>query len=127
MNVPHMQRQAARGFTLLEILIALAMLAIVLSAAFRGISLAASQATELGERHLAQWVAQNRLAEAHILTPFPDVSRSNGEVTQGGYRFRWEQEVKATDNPLLRRIDVRVLRAEDGAQLSKLTGVAMRP
>jgi general secretion pathway protein I len=116
----------AHGFTLLEILIALAMLAIVLTAAFRGITLAASQASELGERHLAQWVAQNRLSESHILTPFPAVGLSDGEVTQGGYRFKWHQEVKLSGNPLLRQIDISVMR-NDGTKLTQLTGVAMRP
>ena len=120
-----MKRQQ-HAFTLLEVLIALAMLAIVLTAAFRGINMVASQASELGERHMAQWIAQNRLAETRMTNPFPDLGSSDGKVDQGGYHFLWHEDVKPLDNPLLRRIDVKVLNS-DGVQLAKLIGIASRP
>ncbi len=114
-----------RAFTLLEVLIALAMLAVALSAASRGIGMAASQATQLGERHIAQWIAQNRLAESRMMERFPDAGSAEGEVEQGGYTFRWHEDIKAVENPLLRRIDV-IVYGRDGTQLAKLIGFASK-
>lgn len=113
------------AFTLLEVLIALAMLAIVLSAAFRGINLVAGQTAELGERHAAQWVAQNRLAELRMMGRFPDAGSTSGTVEQGGFQFRWQEDVRTTDNPLFRRVDIKIL-SRDGAQVAKLIGFASR-
>lgn len=120
-----MKRQAQRAFTLLEVLIALAMLAIVLTAAFRGINLTASQAAELGERHMGQWIAQNRLAETRMMGRFPDTGTTEGKIDQGGLQFRWREEVRATDNPLFRRVEVKVF-SSSGTQLTKLLGFASK-
>ncbi|GAA5159809.1 type II secretion system minor pseudopilin GspI [Viridibacterium curvum] len=114
------------GFTLLEVLIALAVLAIALTAVSRGIGLVAIQATELGERHAAQWLAQNRMALLRIVDVFPDPSVTNeGDAEQAGYKLHYRETIKATDNPLFRRVEIKVSR-EDGTQLAKLTGFAAR-
>ena len=114
-----------RAFTLLEVLIALAILAIVLTAAFRGIGMVAGQAAELGERHAAQWVAQNKLAQHRMLDDFPDPASIDGTADQAGFNFKWHEDIKPTDNVLFRRIDVKVFRA-DGTQLARITGFASR-
>jgi general secretion pathway protein I len=117
------------AFTLLEVLIALAILAIVLTAAFRGINLVALQASELGERHMAQWVAQNRLAEIRMKGDFPDIATTTGKTELGGEQFSWQQEVRRMDNPdnpLFRRAQVKVFN-KDGAQVATLIGIVSRP
>lgn len=114
-----------RAFTLLEVLIALAMLAIALTASHRGISLAARQASEMGERHLAQWVAQNRLAERRMLPGFPDPGSSGGDVEQGGYKFHWQEDIKTTDNPTFRRVDIKVTNSS-GTRMASLVGFVSR-
>ncbi|MDB5799893.1 MAG: type secretion system protein GspI [Rhodocyclales bacterium] len=115
-------KRRQQAFTLLEVLIALAMLAIVLTAAFRGINLVALQTAELGERHMAQWIAQNRLAEMRM-GPYPDLGATGGIIEQGGHRFRWQQTVSRLDQPLFRRIDIKVSN-DEGAQLTALIGIA---
>jgi general secretion pathway protein I len=119
-------KRCQSAFTLLEVLIALAILAIVLTAAFRGIRLVALQAGELGDRHMAQWIAQNRLAEMRMLELFPDTGPAEGKVEQGGHQFIWHTDVRSTDNPLFRRVNVKVLGA-DGAQLATLIGFVSKP
>jgi len=115
----------ARGFTLLEVLIALAMLAIVLSAAFRGIGMVAGQAGELGERHVAKWIAQNRLAQHRVLKSFPDPGNSEGVEEQAGYKFKWHEDYKTMDNVTFRRIDIKVMR-EDNTILARMTSVVAK-
>ena len=99
----------ANGFTLLEILIALAILAIGLAAAMRAIGAASNTSYDLKQRLLAQWVAQNRVAELKARSIWPDVGASEGEEEQAGQRFVWQQTVTATPNQAFRRVEVKVL------------------
>ncbi|WP_374399752.1 type II secretion system minor pseudopilin GspI [Niveibacterium sp.] len=117
-----------RGFTLLEVLVALAILAVVLAAGFRAVSLATGSAGELRERLIADWIAQDRLAEHRALGHFLEVGRYEGSVTQAGREYRWYEEVSATPNALFRRVDVRVTLAGEGDHaLSRLAGFMVKP
>lgn len=121
-----MRRQ--RAFTLVEILVALAILAIALTAGMRALTQATDTATALKARTLALWVAQNRLAAAQIALPWPAPGRYEGEVTQANAQFRWEATVSATPNPQFRRIDIKV--GEPGVPdyaLATLTGFLGNP
>lgn len=99
----------ANGFTLLEILIALAILAIGLAAAMRAIGAASNTSYDLKQRLLAQWVAENRVAEIKARSIWPDVGTSEGEAEQAGQRFVWQQTVTTTPNQAFRRVEVKVL------------------
>ncbi len=119
-----------RGFTLLEVLVALAILSISLIAALRAGAVATQNAGEIRQRLLADWVARDRLEEHRARRDFPPLGSSNGETTQAGVRFRWEEKVVGTPNYQFRRIDIRVLPAETAAQeqtLAKLTGFLIKP
>ncbi|MCX9157590.1 type II secretion system minor pseudopilin GspI [Niveibacterium sp. 24ML] len=118
----------SRGFTLLEVLVALAILAVVLSAGFRAVGLATGSANDLRERLIADWVAQDRLAEHRAMGRFLEPGVNEGSVTQAGREFRWREEVKATPNALFRRIDIKVSLAGEGDHaLSQLSGFLVRP
>ncbi|MCC6195893.1 MAG: type II secretion system minor pseudopilin GspI [Burkholderiales bacterium] len=112
-----------RGFTLVEILVALAILAIALTAGMRALTQATDTASALKARTLALWVAQNRLAAAQIATPWPALGSYHGEAVQAAASFTWQATVSATPNPAFRRIDITVAEphAPDYA-LAKLTG-----
>ena len=119
-----------RGFTLLETLVALAILAIALAAAFRAMGVATRSAAELRDRTLAELVADNRLAELRASKSFPPTGGNEGEALQAGQRFRWREDVSATPNPLFRRVDVRVFRVgsgSEGAALARLSGFVAQP
>ncbi|MFA9438271.1 type II secretion system minor pseudopilin GspI [Uliginosibacterium sp. sgz301328] len=115
-----------RGFTLLETLVALAILAVALTAAYRAIGVAAGQAGDVQDRLLAEWIAQDRLAEHRALDDFPEVGAKEGQVTQGGRLFRYREETTAMNNGLFRRMDVRVYRPGEEAPLAHLTGLMAR-
>ena len=76
----------ARGFTLVEILVALAIVAVALTAGMRALAQAADSATALKARTLALWVAQNRLAAAQIATPWPALGQLSRQRHAGRQR-----------------------------------------
>lgn len=112
-----------RGFTLIEILVALAIVAVALAAGMRALAQSADGAGTLKARTLAMWVAQNRLAEAEFARETPPSGARSGEATQGGIAYVWRERASATPNPAFRRLDVEV--AEAAAPdyiLARLTG-----
>ena len=122
------RRHPLGGFTLVEVLVALAIVSIALMAALRAASQATSAAGELRLRLLAGWVAENRLAEhrARIDWLAPGIAR--GKQSQGGIEFAWREEVIATPNHAFRRVDVFVSApAEETRALAHLTGFVVLP
>lgn len=100
----------ARGFTLVEVLVALAVIAVALGAILSGTARYAGEAADLRDRTLALWVAHNRLTEIELEPVWPKTGRSDGDAEMGGDDWRWFVEVQNTPDPDLRRIDIRVQR-----------------
>jgi len=103
----------ARGFTLLEILIALAILGIALSAATRAMGVSTDTAIALRQRTVAGWVAQNHMAELVAAHEYPAIGSRSGTATQGTRSFAWNENVRATDNPYFRRVEIQVFAGDD--------------
>ncbi|HEY2862752.1 MAG TPA: type II secretion system minor pseudopilin GspI [Casimicrobiaceae bacterium] len=99
---------ARAGFTLVEILVALAIVAVALAAGFRSVAQSADSATALKARTLALWVAQNRLAAAQLESPAPPVGERSGSETEAGTAFSWRETVSGTPNPAFRKIQIDV-------------------
>lgn len=112
-----------RGFTLLETLVALAILAVALAAVMRATGASTSHAETMRLRVLADWVAQNRMAQHAALCDFFSPGVQNGEETQAGIRLIWKEEIGVTPNPAFRRIEVSVYAPDDQEYaLRRLTG-----
>jgi general secretion pathway protein I len=112
-----------QGFTLIEILVALALAAVALVAGMRALAQAADGAGTLKARTLALWVAQNQLAAIQLAPQALSQSPSQGEAVQAGMTFRWSVAVGATPNPAFRRVDVSVAEAAaPDYALARLTG-----
>jgi general secretion pathway protein I len=123
MRHPAMNISSARGFTLLETLVALAVLAIALAAVLRAAGAETRHAEELRARLLADWVAQNRLALHAANGDWLASGTQNGEDTQAGMRLLWREDISDTPNPAFRRIEVDVFAPDDERHaLRKLVG-----
>ncbi len=117
-----------RGFTLVEVLVALAIISIALLAALRVASQSTSSVGELRARLLAGWVAQNVLAESRARGEWPPPGIQRGTQRQGGIDFAWREEIIATPNFAFRRVDIRVFVApEDAHALAHLVGFVVNP
>lgn len=99
-------RQA--GFTLIEVLVAVAILAVALAATSRAASVATDGALETRQRLLATWAAQNRVAELRARRIFPAVATTQLATEQGGLALRLEEIVSETPNPAIRKVDIAV-------------------
>ena len=104
MTAPRLQS----GFTLLESLIALAILAIALAAVMRATSAGTNHVDALRWRLMADWVAQNRLALHAGRGDWLPVGTQQGKDTQAGIDFIWYEKISSTPNPAFRRIEVDV-------------------
>lgn len=103
-----MSRRRTGGFTLLEVMVALAIVSIGLMAVFNGIIQMAHSTSMLRERALADWIAMNVISEIRISRDFPDVGRLDGSTEFAGRQWRWEATVSETGVNDLRRIDMAV-------------------
>ncbi len=111
------------GFTLIEVLVALAIVSIALMSALRAAGQGTTNVGELRSRLLAGWVAENMLAEHRARRDWLPVGIQRGTGRQGGLDFVWREEVIATPNPSFRRVDVRVYAtAEESHSLAHLAG-----
>ncbi|WP_283745429.1 type II secretion system minor pseudopilin GspI [Sideroxydans sp. CL21] len=111
------------GFTLLEVLVALAILAIAMAAVSRTASSSIRNVDALRIRVIADWVAQNRLANHQAMSDWPAQGIQTGSEDQAGQTYPWQEEVIDTPNPTMRRIVVSVYSPDDGKfKLRELTG-----
>lgn len=99
------------GFTLIEILVAVAILAIALAATSRAASVATDGALETRQRLLATWAAQNRVAELRARRLFPPPATTRLSTQQGNLALVMEEAVSDTPNPTIRKVEIAVARA----------------
>ncbi|MBI5889571.1 MAG: type II secretion system minor pseudopilin GspI [Nitrosomonadales bacterium] len=122
-ETPPTPRPTCRGFTLLEVLVALFILAITMAAVSRTASSSIQHVDALRTRVIADWVAQNRLATHQARGDYPQPGIQTGSEEQAGQTYPWQEEIIATPNPTMRRIIVNVYAPEDTKHsLRELTG-----
>lgn len=105
----HLYRPArARGFTLLEVLVALFIVLIALGAALRAVGSLTQNSAGLRSTMMASWSAENRLVQIRLSKEFPAVGKQSFDCPQGDLQLTCEQEVIVSPNPRLRRVEVSV-------------------
>lgn len=111
------------GFTLIEILVALAIVAVTLAAGIQATGGLMRGTERQGEVWLAQLCAENELARLRLLRQLPAVGDSNAVCEQGGRQFDVTVTVRPTPNPNFRRIDA-LVETGTGAQRRRVVNLA---
>ncbi len=110
------------GFTLMEILVALAVLGIAMAGLLKAAGSNAENAAYLEQKTLAHWVAMNRIAEFQLADDWPSLGTLSGKAAMASRDWHWSVRVEATDDSDVRRLQVEVRReAGDDAALAALT------
>jgi general secretion pathway protein I len=114
-----------RGFTLIEVVVALAIVAIGMLAAFRAVTQTASNAAYLRDRTFAAWIASDLITELRLSGQMPSVDATDGRVEFANQEWRWRRVVVETQVAGLRQVRVQVRRATDpaDASLAEVVGV----
>lgn len=115
-----MPRSRKQGFTLLEVLVALAVLSIALAAALKVTGQYLDNSAYLRDRTLAQWVALNQLSELRLAAAWPGPGKLEGEDSMAGRAWRWQIQVETTADAELRRLRVRVYTQHNKQPLTEL-------
>ena len=116
------QKIAMQGFTLLEVLVALAVLAIALAAVIKVSSYYAENTIYLRDKTLAHWVAMNVLTDLQVQDKWPDLGK------QEGSKWYWVVNVEETPDKDLRQLEVQVYyRRQDKEPVTTLAGFMAAP
>lgn len=130
MSRPVAEKAAPRrhgGFTLIEVMVALAIAALSLGAVAAAISQMVDSATAMEQRTYASWIAQNRIAEMRLANVEPEVDEDSDEVEFAGLRWTWRSTVSETGVEGLFRVDVDVSLADSDDVVRTVTGFIGEP
>ncbi|MGB5337522.1 MAG: type II secretion system minor pseudopilin GspI [Gammaproteobacteria bacterium] len=119
----------ATGFTLLEVLIALAVLALAMGATIKAAGEYTGNQAYLRDRTLATWVARNVLVQYQLDGAWPEVGERKGSMEMGRREWEWRARFSQTEEAALRRMDVEVgpLESEDEVTIALLSGFLRKP
>ena len=93
------------GFTLIEVLVALTIVAVALGAGIKAAGTLTYNAQRLADVSAAQWCADNQLANLKLARQFPGTGDSDFTCDQLGRIFKGQLRVRPTPNPNFRRVD----------------------
>ncbi len=119
----------SRGFTLVEVLAALVIVALGMTAVLTTLGSSASTGGYLRDRTLAQWIALNQIAETRLAPVLPTPGTTDGKLDYAGRHWHWRQDVTTVDIPGIVQIEVSVQEAgtpqgEKAPWIGSATGMA---
>ena len=117
MQIDRLQRRSCRGFTLIEVLVALTIVSIALIALSQAGGRAVDTQFQLEQRSVALWIASNRLAEIELNQPISPGTRS-GQLQMAERDWRWQADIVLAPGNQLWRADVRVYDSNDALILT---------
>ena len=116
-----------RGFTLLEVLVALTVVSLALAALISTSGSQASSAAYLKQKTLAHWVAMNEMTKLQVEQAWLSESDSKGSTQMAGTEWFWTRTVKETEDENSRQVEFTVFVDEDREyNLTRLVGYISR-
>jgi len=115
------------GFTLIEVMVALAIAGLSLAAVAASVSQMVDAGSAMQERTYASWIAQNTITELRLSNELPEVSSTSGEVFYASIEWEWRATVSETGVENLFRVDVEVSYAGSDDIIRTVTGFIGEP
>src|SRR5829696_146752 len=122
-----MCRHRSTGFTLIEVMIALVIVALGMMGISKAINDYTVAATYIEQKTLASWIATNKLTELSIGATWPPVGDSEEDVEFAGQQWRCNIEVEETPVPNLHRVDVSVTLRSDPERVVHKVSALIEP
>jgi general secretion pathway protein I len=115
--------RSGKGFTLVEVLVALVLLAVALSAMIKTASENTVNTAYLRNKYLAGMVAMNKIDEMHASRAWPSTGKSNGKAELARQTWYWDMEIENTPDENLRKVELKISPEQDREKiLYTLTG-----
>jgi general secretion pathway protein I len=122
----HLSRQS--GFTLLEVLVALAVLAIALASLVKVSASHTANFTHLRDKTLAHWVAMNQIAQLQMSNQWLAVGKKSGSEEMGPHEWHWKSVVTETPDSRVRQLTMEVyLNEDDESPTTQLVSFLSQP
>lgn len=119
--------ERAAGFTLVEVMVALAIAGLSLAAVAASISQMVDAGSAMRQRTYASWIAQNKIAELRLANLVPEVSSTTGEVEYAAQQWAWRATISETGVENLFRVEVEVSIAGSDDVIRTVTGFIGEP
>ena len=119
--------QPTKGFTLIEVMVALTIVAFSLTAVAASMSQMIDAATTMRDRTYASWIAQNKITEIRLANTIPEVGTSSGEIEFGNTDWEWRVAISESGIENFMRIDVSVSLAGEEYVIRTVTGFVGEP
>lgn len=120
-------RRNCKAFTLVEVMVALAIIALSLTAVAAKMSRMIDTSNSMRERTFASWIAQNKIAELRLANVIPEVTATSGEVDYANTTWRWRAVTSESGIDNLFRVDVEISYADGSSVIRKVTGFIGEP
>lgn len=117
----------SRGFTLIEVMVALTIVALSLTAVAASMNQMIDAANAMRERTYASWIAQNKITEMRLANTVPEVSTTSGDVEYTNSTWSWRAVVSETGIENFMRVDVSITHAESDYVIRTVTGFIGEP
>ena len=101
------------GFTLLEVMVALFIVAIALGGAIKVMGNAAQNTSRLSNKTFAQWVGLNQVAKLNVEKAWPKLGETTGDSEMAAQEWKWVQKIIKTEDKRIKRVEISVSPAND--------------
>ncbi len=122
-----MRRRSDRGFTLIEVMVALAIISLSLTAVAAKMGRMIDTSNSMRERTYASWIAQNKITELRLANIIPKVGSTSGEIDYADTTWAWRAVISEAGFENLFRVDVSVSYPGSDDSIRTVTGFIGEP